>query len=151
MSVTFYIAKFNKALDRIECAYHCDCDERYSKAWDVADLNDQPYPEVGDYTCENCTDVSLNLGNSNAFDLMQWLGIPVDYCGQISAREVVARCQRRLWDVDRNHDPAIEGWEQGAAGARHIYPGRRPGYLRDATERMLRVAQKAGDRIIGWY
>jgi len=151
MSITFYIAEFNSEYDRVERAYRCDCDDRYSDAWNIAELNDLPYPEVGDYTCDDCTDVSINLGNSNAYDLMRWLDIRADEYGDIPARELAAKCQRRLWDVDRNHDPEVEGWEQGGEGkARVISCGRRPGYLRDTTERLLKVAQKAGERLIAW-
>jgi len=151
MSVTFYIGQVNEEKGWTEPAYRCDCDQRYSDAWDAADIADLPYPDLGEFKCEDCTDTSLNLGNSNAYDLIRWLDLPVDYSGEIGGPELAARCRRRLWDVDRNHDAAIEGYEHGGDGhARQVYLGRRPGYLRERTANLLRLAEKAGDRPVVW-
>ena len=88
----------------------------------------------------------VNLANGNAFDLLAWLALPVEPCGHISGRELAARCRRRLWDVERNHDPALPSYEDGT----FIHCGRRPGYLRERTEELLRLAEKAGDALMQW-
>ena len=88
----------------------------------------------------------LNLANANACDLLAWLALPVEPYGAVSARELAARCRRRLWEVERNHDPERPAFEQG----NFINCGRRPGYLRERTAELLRLAELAGDALIEW-
>jgi len=126
----------------------------------------------------------LNVGNANAVDLLAWLWLPAsspeDLYGSIPARELTARCRRRLWDEPRNYDeglPAVERrlsrFEGGPnpvvvpdpalrlvahlgdpveseLGARHVFCGRRAGYLREKTEQLLRLAQRAGESDVRW-
>ena len=147
MSVTFYIAV--KVGDETRCAYRCDCDRRWCDACDVAFLSDQEAPLM--YSCEDCTDVELNMANANAVEWLRWVGLPADYGGQVEARDLAARCRRRLWDEQRNHDPAVEGAAYKIEGGpRVLVMDRRPCYLREQTERMLRICEKAGDRLIAW-
>ena len=43
-------------------------------------------------------DRAMNLSNRNAADLLAWLGLATDdLYGQMPARELAARCRRRLW------------------------------------------------------
>lgn len=81
---------------------------------------------------------------------------------------MVARCRRRLWDVSRNHDPEIHGHDsgderllvvesdgtqrvvRGEPGPRIIYCGRNAGYLREKTEKLLKLAEIVGDGVINW-
>jgi hypothetical protein len=88
----------------------------------------------------------LNLGNTNAGDLLDWLTLPRVLWGEIAAQELAARCRRRLWDVARNHDPALAELVDG----RFITCGRRAGYLRERTAELLSLAEKAGDARIRW-
>ena len=88
----------------------------------------------------------LNLANSNACDLLAWVALAVEPCGSANARELAARCRRRLWDVERNHDPARPFHEEGNL----IECGRRAGYLRERTAELLSLAERAGDAVIQW-
>jgi len=90
------------------------------------------------------TFVDANL--SNAAALLAWLDLPADLHGQLPARELAARCRRRLWPEARNVD---EG-EAGAESGRVISGGRRPGYLEGRTADLLRVCDRAGDRNVVW-
>lgn len=94
----------------------------------------------------------INLNNVNAADLLRWLDIEADYLvGEIPARELAARCRRRLWDVARNHDLAIEGYVESAVGcATVICAGRRAGYLRERTAELLELAERAGQGTVRW-
>lgn len=147
MSITFYIAIEVDGGTRF--AYHCDCSRRWCAACDEAWKTGADYPDQ--FTCADCTDVEVNMTETNTKDWLRWIGLdPVDH-GQISARELAARCRRRLWDEARNHDPAVDGYDHKAEGcARLIVVGRRPDYLRERTEQMLRICEKAGDRLIAW-
>ena len=88
----------------------------------------------------------INLANSNAFDLLTWLMLPAEPCGAVNARELAARCRRRLWDVERNHDPARPCSEEG----NFIDCGRRAGYLRERTAELLRLSERAAEALIQW-
>lgn len=150
MSVTFTAARFDTEKNYYRPLASCDCCERYSRDWDIADAAGDEYPAV--YSCEVCAN-EINLANSNAWEFLTWLDIPVDYCGAVEARDLAAKCRRRLWDEERNHDPAISGEESGGPGTgqcRSIICGRRPDYLRSTTERMLKLAEQAGDNFVSW-
>lgn len=99
-------------------------------------------------------DTELNLNNSNAADLLRWLGIPVtdDLCGELPASKLSAICQRRLWDESRNHDAERPEVDHSIPGhARCIEFGRRPDYLRERTEQLFNLCQANPHVIIHWY
>jgi hypothetical protein len=147
MSITFYIAIEIDGGTRF--AYRCDCSTRWCDDCDAAWSKGQDAPEQ--YSCPDCTDVDVQMATGNARDWLRWMGLPPDDAGQISARDLAVRCRRRLWNEDRNHDPAVEGGEYKAPGsARLIVCDRRPDYLRDQTEHILKICEKAGDRLIAW-
>lgn len=147
MSTTFYIAIEVDGCTRF--AYRCDCSTRWCDDCDAAWSKGLDTP--AQYSCPDCTDVEVNMANANARDWLRWMGLPPDDAGQISARDLAARCRRRLWDENRNHDPAVEGAEYKAPGfARLVACDRRPNYLRERTEQMLKICEKAGDRLIAW-
>jgi hypothetical protein len=147
MSITFYIAV--RVNDETRFAYRCDCEQRWCDACDVAFAKDGLAPPM--FTCADCTDVELNMANSNAVEWLRWVGLEADYGGQIEARDLAARCRRRLWDEQRNYDPAVEGADYKIdGGPRVIVADRRPNYLREQTERMLKICAKADDRLIAW-
>jgi hypothetical protein len=152
MSITFYITEVNAAGQMVR-AYRCDCSQRWCDACDAAWANDQKTPEM--FSCSDCTDTEVNMGNGNALEFMEWISIRADYGGDIPAPELAARCRRRLWDESRNHDPALSGEDRAAAmgvagNPRVIVGDRMPGYLRMRTEQMLRICEKAGNRHISW-
>lgn len=94
--------------------------------------------------------VWINLCNANARDLLDWLGIPhQDLCGQIKGTELAAKCQRRLWNEPRNHDPGkITVEEETPGGARVIQCGRDRDYLWARTHWLLSMAERAGERLV---
>jgi hypothetical protein len=105
-------------------------------------------------TCARCKS-EVNLCNTNALDLLQWLALPVEDYGQVQARELAARCRRRLWDEPRNHDDALSGAERASAiglaeDDRVVVSGRRAGYLRAQAGRLLAVAESAGEGLVCW-
>jgi hypothetical protein len=148
MSVDFYIAVHMEGGTRY--VYRCDCSQRWCDACDIAFDKGERSPLM--FSCENCTDVSVNLHNQNAGDWMRWVGLDASKpYGEIKASELAALCRRRLWDEKRNHDDGITFEEyHGAMGARVITGGRPDGRLRQITEQMLRVCEKAGERLIAW-
>ena len=92
-------------------------------------------------------DGAMNLSNRNAADLLAWLGLPTeDLYGQMPARELAARCRRRLWPEARNLDPGLADEQEG----RCFVFGRPAGYLRSRTEELLRLAESAIDGVISW-
>lgn len=147
MSVDFYIAIEVDGGTRY--AYRCECSQRWCDACDIAWEKGELSPEM--FTCENCTDVSVNLHNQNAGDWMRWVGIVSAPHGHMKASDLAALCRRRLWDVERNHDQAVDFEDHQVPGHARVISGGRPaGRLRDITEQMLKVCEKAGDRLIAW-
>jgi len=117
---------------------------------------DPAWSEDLEFPCEGCR-LAVNLSNSNAYDLLRWLELTPDACGEVCARELAARCRRRLWDEVRNHDPAVSASDQrkqlgggGRSGARLFTFGRDAGYLRDRTTQLLEIAEAAGDGWVTW-
>ncbi len=90
---------------------------------------------------------SLNLNNRNAADLLTWLGLAADELwGEIAARDLAARCRRRLWPEPRNSDLAVDAIEEG----RLVICGRPAGYLHERTRQLLQLAELAGDGVIAY-
>lgn len=151
MSITFYIGMESED-GSIRPAERCDCSTRWMDECDAADARGDEWPES--YSCEVCL-AEINLANGNALDLLAWLGLPVDYCGHVPARELAPVVRRRLWDVERNSDPALTPADRAEMfgvelGGRVHFAGRRPGYLREQCERLLATCERAGDRLIVW-
>lgn len=149
MSITFSIGE-KRDDGHIWPAESCDCTRRWCDDCDAAMKLDRDYPE--EYSCEVC-DAEINLANDNALDLLRWLSLPVDYCGDVPAMELAPILRRRLWDESRNHDSALASEESGGPGTgqcRLISMGRDSGYLRRQCERLLATCDRAGDRLIVW-
>jgi hypothetical protein len=64
--------------------------------------------------------------------------------GTLRARDLAARCRRRLWPEPRNIDPAIPSSVDGIM----IEAGRPAGYLRDRTARLLAIAEDAPEGVV---
>jgi hypothetical protein len=89
----------------------------------------------------------MNLSNRNAADLLAWLGLPTDdLYGSIAARELAARCRRRLWNEARNVDRELPETHAHCC----VVLGRPAGYLRTRTEELLGLAELASDDVISW-
>lgn len=147
MSITFYASKHDEGRGYHMPLFPCDCSRRWLDACDACGPEEDT-PES--YYCEYCQ-IEINLANGNAFDLMRWLGVEADDCGTVDARELAAKCRRRLWDESRNYDPGVDSFVEKTEGhATLISCGRRPDYLREKTERMLSLAEKAGENSISW-
>ena len=107
--------------------------------------------------CIDCEKHNINVSSANARALIEWLELEEfnedDLLGEVSASELVARCQRRLWDEPRNHDPALPGVESGGPGTgqcKSVYGGRDEGYLRRRTEDLKFIAKCAGGHYVCW-
>jgi len=151
MSITFYIGE-KRDDGHIWPVESCDCSRRWCDDCDAAWAADQDTPDQ--YSCEICL-AEVNMGNANALDLLAWLGLPVDYCGDVPAPELAPVLRRRLWDESRNHDAAMSGDERAEAlgveqAPNMITCGREAGYLRQRCEQLLATCERAGDRLIVW-
>ena len=96
----------------------------------------------------------LNLATSHAEELLRWLGYEKagDFVGELDARDLAARCRRRLWNHPRNQDPARpEQVRERLGRPTLVIPGRPAGYLRLRVEELLQLAERAGDRAIVYY
>ena len=98
------------------------------------------------------SDVDMNLSNSNAWALLEWIGITPDHGGSIPARELAALTRRRLWPGLRERD------DQGIPPSVHTVPGRctlidcgrDAGYFQERATQLLQLADSAGDGTITW-
>lgn len=144
MGVTFFIAT-RVDDDYLLPAYSCGCDTSLMIALECHE-GDEPF-DFSVYRCELCTDVSIAVSNVNAMELCRWWGIPAELMGEVLARDLAAACRRRLWPEERNEDPGVPPSQRSS----RVYDcGRRPGYLKERTQEMLRICEKAGDRWIAW-
>jgi len=107
--------------------------------------------------CVDCTKHQINLANTNAQALLEWLDLEEfsegGLLGDVKATELVARCQRRLWDEPRNYDPGIPTVESGGPGTgqcKFVDCGRDEGYLRQKTEDLMFIAKCAGEHYVSW-
>ena len=147
MSTTFYIAISEGGCTRF--AYRCECLARWNDACDEAWAKGLDMPS--ELSCGDCTDVEVNMSEGNAMEWLRWIGLAAEYGGEIKASDLAALCRRRLWDEARNYDPAVAGSDRQEQGrARLIVCDRRPNYLREKTEQMLKICEKAADRLIAW-
>ena len=69
---------------------------------------------------------TLEIPRAEGLALLEWLGLGRPDFGAIAARELVPRCRRRLWGVERNAHPA----------------------LRSRTRELLAVAETAGEGMV---
>jgi hypothetical protein len=85
------------------------------------------------------TEEFLNLANTNAYALMEWLGYAPDYCGQWDPSDLEARCRRALWPEIQKRDAGVPDVQEG-----RVYTfGRPAGYMSEKAEALLTLAQLA--------
>lgn len=95
----------------------------------------------------------LNVSNANARSILEWLGYSQeasgDLCGEMPARALAARCQRRLWPEARNVDAGVAPEVVQTPGrATLVECGRDAGYLNDRTQKLLHLATAAGTGVV---
>ena len=118
------------------------------------DIRGAEWPQDEDGVRSSPAEMYLNISNSNARAFLNWVGLHQhELWGEMQARELAALLRRRLWPERRNHDDeGRDGFiERGAHGALFTSYRRDPGKLASYTERLLRLAEYAGDRTVIWY
>lgn len=85
------------------------------------------------------TEEFVNLANSNAYALMEWLGYAPDYCGELNPFDLESRCRRALWPEIQKRDTGVPDVQEG-----RVYMfGRPAGYMTEKTEVLLSLARLA--------
>lgn len=88
--------------------------------------------------------IEINVSNSNARELLTFVGIPGDdddddLCGQILAKDLEVLCRRKLMVLSvKGADPAFPPSQMGNI----IFCGRSEGYLETRVHELLRLAQE---------
>ncbi len=118
------------------------------------DIRGAKWPQDEDGVRSPPAELYLNISNSNARDFLNWVGLHQhELWGEMPARELAALLRRRLWPERRNRDDeGRDGFiEREARGALFLSCGRNPGKLASYAERLLRLAEYAGDGMVVWY
>lgn len=104
-----------------------------------------------DPECKTCAD-RLRVSNANAEEFLVWLGLTPDIdAPPVKATEVAALCRRRLWPEARNEDQGRDGSDTKDPGKPRVIEGGRPaGRFKYYAEKLLVLAEKAGDDYVGW-
>jgi hypothetical protein len=95
----------------------------------------------------------VNLANANARDFLDWIGIDSERLyGEMPARQLAPLLRRRLWPANRERgDEGRPGRiERILGGTTLIDCGRPVGRLAEYAERLLALAEYAGDGVIVW-
>jgi hypothetical protein len=94
----------------------------------------------------------VQMSNSNARMVLEYLGIAFDYCGEIPVKELKPLCMRRTWKVARNETPAIEPSEEQLPGqCKVIFGGLPENYEQEKAKSLLKLCELAGeDGVIQW-
>lgn len=92
----------------------------------------------------------VNVSNSNAFALLDRLGIEADYCGSMAAEDFLGRAM--VANVGRLDDGIDSTTERGRGGATVIDCGLRPGYYADRMTSLAELASKAAAHgyLVAW-
>jgi len=92
----------------------------------------------------------VNVSNSNAFALLDRLGIEADYCGTMTAEDFLGRTM--VANVGRFDDGIESTTERGQGGATIIDCGLRPGYFEDRMSSLAELASAAATRglLVAW-
>jgi hypothetical protein len=156
VSVTFYTAK--RGTDRVHDGRvytsiefmiegRCGCRELEAEqdAW-VNSPAGTPYPQCP--VCRERDQWSMNLSNSNAADLCEWLGAPFEeYSGELPATELAALCRRRLWPEPRNQGVEVPARVESVPGRATIVTcAREADYLPRRTRQLLDLCERSIQR-----
>ena len=98
------------------------------------------------------SDADMNLSNSNAWALLEWIGITPDHGGSIPAQELAALIRRRLWpEVRERGDEGTAPSVDAAPGhCTLIDCGRVAGYFQARASQLIQLADAAGEGTIAW-
>lgn len=117
-----------------------------TRAWDG---------EVVEVHCpaDELADLSVQVSNANAFDLLRFVGIKAEGCGTRPAGEVEGACLIALGMRGADEDRALPVRASGGHGQAHMIEcGRREGYLRERADQLRELAQaaRAGGYSVSW-
>lgn len=99
------------------------------------------------------TRMYVQLSNANAHDFLRWLGLDSTVlCGEMPARQLAPLLRRRLWPANRERgdEGRARGVERTVRGSTIIDCGRPAGRLAEHAQRLLALAEYAGDGTIVW-
>ena len=98
---------------------------------------------------DGAEDLEITLSNSNAADLLRFIGLDDELWGNAEAAQVMGACMIALELRGAESDPALEACVL-RAGPDHFLAGvtihecaRREGYLHDRARELLAIAEKA--------
>ncbi|MFL6605762.1 MAG: hypothetical protein ACJ8R9_31175 [Steroidobacteraceae bacterium] len=117
------------------------------------DIQGAHWPRDADGLCYPPAEMFVNISNTNAREFLDWIDLEhTELWGEMKARELVALLRRRLWPEMRNRDdsgrPSLI--DCSSSGAVVITFGREGGKLACYAERLLILAEYAGDGTIIW-
>ena len=118
------------------------------------DIVGHEWPENTDGCREPPAAMYVNLSQTNAQDFLHWARFPdTRLYGELPARELAALLRRRLWPERRAQDDGgLQAFVDRAPGVPTLVDfGRPAGRLAGYAERLLALAEFAGDRTIHWY
>ena len=119
----------------------------------IFDIFDHEWPIDEDGCHCPAAQMYVELSNANARDFLNWLGLEsTELYGEMRARQLAPLLRRRLWPTSREHGDAGRsgGIECKARGPTIIDCGRPAGRLAEHAQRLLALAEHAGDGIIVW-
>lgn len=119
----------------------------------VFDIRGHVWPPDAEGYCLPPASMYLQISNSNARDFLQWLALDdSNLYGEIPTRELAALLHRRLWPSNRHRGDhgQPQRTHRIAGRATLIECGREPGCLAEYAERLLALAEHAGDGTIVW-
>ena len=117
------------------------------------DIRGHDWPVDADGCAEPPANMFLNIAEVNARDFLRWIGLDAtELIGEISARELAPILRRRLWPerVSDGDDELPVTVELLPSAAILIDLGRPAGRLAQYAQRLLHLAEFAGDGVIGW-
>lgn len=84
--------------------------------------------------------IEINMCNSNALEVLSLLGLPSEYSGKISARELEALCNRAL--IRLRNSSFLDKMIPTIIKGNFIDTGRPEGYLQNQVLKLLELAQE---------
>ena len=94
------------------------------------------------FQADRGTEEGITLSNTNAYDLLAWLGYEPDYCGGLDKADLLARISERL-AAPWNYDPEVPTTQEGNL----ISCGRAAGYCTARAMDLEEIARRA-ERVV---